>query len=53
MGNVCHETVYGAVTTGDIWTYLSLTGTNVRIDYETYYLGRLDTLLGVLWHTTQ
>ena len=47
------ETIWGAVTTGDIWKFLSLTGTDVRIDRETYYLDRLPRLLGVLWHVTE
>ena len=47
------ETIYGAVTTGDIWKFLSLTGTEVRVDRETYYLNKLEELLGVLWYTTQ
>jgi len=47
------ETVYGAVTTGDIWKFLSLTGANVAIDRETYYLDRIERLLGVLYHVTQ
>ena len=46
-------TVYGAVTTGDIWKFLTLTGTDVRVDRETYYLDRLPRLLGVLYHVTQ
>lgn len=47
------ETVYGAVTTGDIWKFLSLKGTDVHIDRETYYLDRIERLLGVLWHVTE
>ena len=47
------ETVYGAVTTGDIWKFLSLKGANVAIDRETYYLDRIERLLGVLWHATR
>jgi hypothetical protein len=47
------ETVYGAVTTGDIWKFLVLTGSDVRIDRETYYLDRIERLLGVLWRVTE
>ncbi|MBC7808283.1 MAG: hypothetical protein H7145_19290 [Akkermansiaceae bacterium] len=47
------ETVYGAVTSGDIWKFLSLRGTDVRVDRETYYLDRIERLLGVLWRVTE
>lgn len=47
------EAVYGAVTQGDIWKFLSLTGTDLRIDFETYYLDRIERLLGVLWRVTE
>jgi len=47
------ETVYGAVTTGDVWKFLSLKGTDVHIDRETYYLDRIERLLGVLWRATE
>lgn len=53
QGNEPIETVYGAVTTGDIWKFLSLTGTNVRVDRETYYLVQIERLLGVLWRVTE
>ncbi len=43
------ETVYGAVTSGDIWKFFSLHGSDVRVDRETYYLVQIERLLGVLW----
>ena len=46
------ETVYGAVTSGDIWKFLSLQGTDVCIDRETYYLVQIERILGVLWRVT-
>ncbi|MBC8142976.1 MAG: hypothetical protein H7Y38_16250 [Armatimonadetes bacterium] len=46
------ETVYGAVTSGDAWKFLSLTGTDVRVDREIYYLAQIERLLGVLWRVT-
>ena len=47
------DTVYGTVTTGDIWKFLSLKGTAVHVDRETYYLDRIERLLGILWRVTQ
>lgn len=47
------ETVYGIVTTGDVWKFLSLKGTDIKIDRETYYLDRIERLLGVLWYVTE
>jgi hypothetical protein len=42
------ETVYGAVTTGDIWKFLKLEGSTAFIDLPTYYLNRVEAILGVL-----
>lgn len=41
-------TVFGAVTTGDIWRFLRLDGATVSVDAATYYLDRIDAILGVL-----
>lgn len=44
------ETVYGAVTTGEIWKFLTLVDTVVSIDLSDYYIGRdVVTILGILW----
>ncbi len=47
------ETVYGIVTTGDVWKFFSLKGIAVKIDRETYYLDRIERLLGALWRVTE
>ncbi|MBC8136202.1 MAG: hypothetical protein H8F28_09975 [Fibrella sp.] len=47
------EIIYGVVTTGDIWKFLSLKGTDVKVDRDTYYLDRIERILGVLWHVTE
>ena len=44
------STIYGAVTTGDIWKFLQLEGTAVSLDSRVYYVDRLDAILGVLLH---
>jgi hypothetical protein len=40
--------VYGAVTTGSIWTFLRLTEMTLTIDLEEYMLARPGRILGVL-----
>lgn len=43
-------TIYGAVTTGDIWKFLQLEGFAIGLDSHVYYVDRLDAILGVLLH---
>lgn len=42
--------IYGAVTTGDVWRFLKLSGDerDLQIDSETYYLDNLPIVLGIL-----
>lgn len=42
------KTIYGAVTTGDIWKFLKLEGTDVFIDLNNYYIKELNKILGIL-----
>jgi hypothetical protein len=43
------DTIYGAVTTGEIWKFLKLTETTVSIDLTDYYISpNLDKILGIL-----
>ena len=44
------KTIYGAVTTGDIWKFLKLQGTNIFIDLNNYYIKESDKILGILCH---
>ena len=44
------ETVYGAVTGGTRWRFLSLTGKTVSIDLREYGIAELPRLLGILVH---
>ena len=46
-------TVYGAVTTGDRWKFLELTGLVARIDSDDYYLEHIDKVMGILLHHFQ
>ena len=40
--------VYGAVTTGTIWQFLRLTGTDVELDTQEHYIDRAEKIFGIL-----
>ncbi|AHJ28156.1 hypothetical protein BMF81_01908 [Nodularia spumigena UHCC 0039] len=42
------KTISGAVTTGDIWKFLKLEGTEIFIDLNNYYIKELNKILGIL-----
>ncbi len=44
------EIIYGVVTTGSAWRFLSLEGDQVLIDQREYYIDNLGKILGVLLH---
>ncbi|MEM7534744.1 MAG: hypothetical protein AAF639_21375 [Chloroflexota bacterium] len=41
------ETIWGVATNGHDWRFLSLVGTQVRIDYHQYSIGQVGQLLGI------
>jgi hypothetical protein len=41
-------TVYGAVTTGNIWRFLRLKETAVSLDQREYYLQEVERIVGIL-----
>lgn len=44
------DTIYGAVTTGEIWKFLKLVGAVASIDLSDYYIVRdVPNILGILW----
>lgn len=46
-----HErTIYGAVTTGDVWLFMSLIGVDVVVDMTQYYINEVDRIVGILVH---
>ncbi|BAZ28070.1 hypothetical protein NIES4074_05010 [Cylindrospermum sp. NIES-4074] len=47
------KTIYGAVTTGDIWKFLKLEGTDMFIDLNNYYIKELNKILGILYQGIQ
>jgi hypothetical protein len=42
------EPIYGAVTTGNQWKFLSLKGEIAYIDQKDYYIDRIDQIMGIL-----
>ncbi len=40
--------IYGAVTTGTIWKFLTIEGKQVTIDVVEYYIKEIDKILGIL-----
>lgn len=40
--------IYGAVTTGNIWKFLELSGQNAFIDRRDYYINEIPAILGIL-----
>jgi hypothetical protein len=44
------EIIYGAVTTGDVWSFLILQNTNVTIEEGFRYLDNIENILGALMH---
>ena len=40
--------VYGAVTTGTNWKFMSLTGAVVMVDTSEYYLKEIEHVVGIL-----
>lgn len=42
------STIYGAVTTGNVWKFLQLDGNTLSIDLPEYYIERVGKILGVL-----
>lgn len=42
------RTVFGAVTTGNVWRFLRLDGTCLTIDKDEYYIDRVEVLLGII-----
>lgn len=45
--------IYGAVTTGDEWKFLKLTGSTVYIDTDNYYINDIEKIVGILTEMVQ
>lgn len=42
--------IYGAVTTGTLWTFMRLTDTRVWIDADEYHISQVGKILGIFLH---
>ena len=42
------ETLYGIITTGEVWKFLRLQGTNVTIDTDDYFLNQPEKIVGII-----
>ncbi|BAY90798.1 MULTISPECIES: hypothetical protein [unclassified Tolypothrix] len=47
------KTIYGAVTTGDIWKFMKLEGVNLFVDLNNYYIKELSKIVGILYQGIQ
>jgi hypothetical protein len=47
------KTIYGAVTTGDIWKFLKLESADLFVDLKNYYIKELNKILGILYQGIQ
>ena len=43
------DKIFGCVTTGDVWRFLSLDGNNVEIEEKVFELSEVEQILGILW----
>lgn len=43
--------IYGAVTTGDIWKFMKLVGSDLFIDLDNYYIKEISKILGILYQS--
>ncbi len=43
-------TIYGTVTSGGVWQFMSLTGVNVTIDLCEYYINEVERVVGIIVH---
>jgi hypothetical protein len=46
------ERIYGVVTIGELWRFMELEGTKVRLDARSYHIDRLPKIMGILLHLT-
>jgi hypothetical protein len=44
--------IYGAVTSGTNWQFLTLQGTQVNLDTTEYFISNVEKLIGILYHAT-
>lgn len=42
------ESIYGVVTTGSVWKFLKLTGSDATIDRKEYHIEQAGKIMGIL-----
>ena len=42
------DTIYGIVTSGEIWKFLQISEQNVAIDLTDHYINKIDKIIGIL-----
>jgi hypothetical protein len=42
------DPIYGAVTTGSNWLFMSLSGNHIQVSDREYFLNEIDLILGIL-----
>ena len=47
------ERIYGAVTSGTVWKFMTLQEKTVYIDSAEYYISQVDKILGILLQAIQ
>ena len=47
------DRIYGAVTIGELWRFMELQGTTVRVDARSYHIDRLSKIVGILMAFTE
>ncbi|HLJ56450.1 MAG TPA: hypothetical protein VKT77_15535 [Chthonomonadaceae bacterium] len=46
------DRIYGVVTIGELWRFMELEGSTVRLDSRSYHIDRLPKIMGILLHAT-
>ena len=45
---ISHPAIYGAISTGEVWVFLKLSGTTLVLDMQVYSIDKVERILGVL-----
>lgn len=48
-----HKTIYGCITTGEVWQFLRLSQSTAWIDAQRYYLNSVTSILAAIHHIVQ
>ena len=45
---ITRETLYGIVSTGEVWKFLQIRGTHATVDTDDYFLNQPDKIIGII-----